>query len=215
MDWVVDLANQTPAVFTVTVVVVVTGLAGMVAYRALKEGREVSFWPPRIGQRPTKHPSVDEEPSANQSVTAGGSIRKVMLPIDQIAYLSLVSGSEPGSAWPITSGCRSFSVGRGKGSDVYLPAELSMSQPHFNLYVQPVDGARTRSYRFFVHDTGSANGTFVNGQRVRYEPYEVEDKDMIEAGGAQFVLHVTSGPSPSKEMAGGRGQTVVVSRSRD
>ena len=81
------------------------------------------------------------------------------------------------------------------------------------IHVKPVEGALHRGYQFFVHDMGSANGTFVNGAKVGYEPYEVADKDEIEAGSCKFILHVTAGNSESVELTGGDGQTVF--RGRD
>ena len=169
----------------------------------------MSFWPPKIGARPAGTVNAEAEP-AEDGTTTEGRISRVKLPPDQIGYFSLISGGEIGSAWPIRSGDRTLKVGASSDSDIYLPDQNSVSRTHFSVYVRPTEGAQQRGYQFFVHDMGSNNGTYVNGKKVGYEPYEVADKDKIQAGACEFILHVTSGDSESVEMTGGSGGTVLI-----
>lgn len=53
-----------------------------------------------------------------------------------------------------------LTIGRGKSNDLALGDE-SVSKVHSSLYVTP-------SFTLMVADTGSTNGTFVNGQRISY-----------------------------------------------
>jgi pSer/pThr/pTyr-binding forkhead associated (FHA) protein len=41
--------------------------------------------------------------------------------------------------------------------------------------------------RFLIFDVGSANGTFVNGERIE-EPRQLENGDAIRFGDAEFVF---------------------------
>jgi hypothetical protein len=178
---------------------------------ALQEGREVSFWPPRIGTRPAYPRRADDDfPSERTEKLGSGRIHRIKLPTDQIAYLNLVTGEDAGSAWPIRAGDREIPVGRASTADIVISdPHKTVSQSHFKIYVKPVPGVQNRAYKFFVHDTGSANGTYVNGQAIGYEPFEVTNNDAIEAGSFKFVLHLTFGNPESAEMVGGGGRTVL------
>jgi len=209
MNAIIDFVERTPYyVIGPTILIFVFAIAFMV-WKSLREGREVSFWPPKIGSRPSDSGSASEKRSQERTKPKEGLIPRVKLPADQIGYLSLIAGGEIGSAWPITAGLREVRVGNGPGSHVCVPEDLNISAAHFVIYVKPIEGLQHRRYQFFVHDTGSANGTFVNGKNLGYEPYEVADKDTIEAGGCKFMLHVTAGYSETVDMAGGHGRTVV------
>jgi len=79
-------------------------------------------------------------------------------------------------AVPVADGCK---VGReGDRLDLALP-NPAMSRSHFEIYVE--------EERFLLRDNVSRNGTLHNGRRVGLD-VELEDGDIIEAGGHHFVF---------------------------
>ena len=42
--------------------------------------------------------------------------------------------------------------------------------------------------RLYLYDLNSTNGTFVNGQRIKSEEYEIKEGDEIQIGNVRFVL---------------------------
>ncbi len=190
--------------------VLAVGVALLVR-QALREGREVSFWPPKIGSRPstTIQSGTAEGLGRLDDGQQKGTIRPIKLPTDQVAYLVLTTGDNAGTAWPIKSGQRELQVGRSPSSDIVIGGDFSVSGAHFKIYVHPVSGARSREYQLFIHDTGSINGTFLNGHRIGYEPYEVTTNDIIEAGGSTFMLHFTFGAPIEMENTSRDDRTVL------
>lgn len=71
-----------------------------------------------------------------------------------------------------------FLIGRGPDCDLRLPV-ASVSRHHCLLNVK-ADGVS-------VSDLGSANGTFVNGQRVRSQT-ALQTGDLLAVGSCQFVV---------------------------
>jgi hypothetical protein len=72
-------------------------------------------------------------------------------------------------------GGRRLSVGRGKDSDLMLN-DGSVSKVHAALLVN-------REGTLLVADTGSTNGTFINGRRIAYgEARQIEDGDVVGFG---------------------------------
>jgi len=164
MNAVIDFVERTPYyVIGPTILVFVVAIAFMV-WKSLREGREISFWPPKIGSRPSGSGSASESTPEERTKPKEGLIPRVKLPADQIGYLSLIAGGDIGSAWPITAGLREVRVGKDPGSHICVPEDPDISVAHFVIYVKPTEGLQHRGYQFFVHDTGSKNGTFVNGK---------------------------------------------------
>jgi len=62
-------------------------------------------------------------------------------------------------------------IGRSSECDVVLP-KRQVSRQHAE--IERSDGS------YILHDLGSKNGTYVNGQRVRGEPYRLKDGDEIQ-----------------------------------
>jgi len=87
-----------------------------------------------------------------------------------------------------------FLIGRGPDCDLRLPV-ASVSRHHCLLHLEK-DGVR-------LTDLGSANGTFVNGQRVRSQT-TLQSGDLLGVGACQFVVDLgdleklwpAEGPNP-------------------
>lgn len=80
-------------------------------------------------------------------------------------------------------------VGRAERADVAVPFDEYMSRVHFVL--------ECTSARDVLRDLGSANGTLLNGRKVRYA--HVGDGDEITAGMTVFVVQLLDGPSPADD----------------
>lgn len=78
----------------------------------------------------------------------------------------------------------------GRASASNLPIKhTSISREHCALVRETVDGGE----RWFVEDLGSANGTWVNKERLPVEGRkELAEKDVIKAGKARLTFHVGS-----------------------
>lgn len=73
-----------------------------------------------------------------------------------------------------------FVVGRGRDAGITLP-DPSVSRVHARLISQP-DG------HVLVEDMGSANGTFVNNQRVRI--WQLAEGDLLRFGNVEFLVEI-------------------------
>jgi len=75
----------------------------------------------------------------------------------------------------LTPGGRRLSVGRGTDNDLYLN-DRSVSKIHAALVMN-------RESTLLVADTGSTNGTFINGRRIAYgEARQIEEGDVVGFG---------------------------------
>jgi hypothetical protein len=110
--------------------------------------------------------------------------------------LVVYKGALAGTRWPLKD--KTLTLGRAADCDIVLP-ERQISRYHAR--VEPDEEG------FLLRDLGSKNGTFVNGERVRGQPYRLQDGDEITlattlqlgfvAGDATLPLEdvVTSGGS--------------------
>lgn len=221
------LIQQVPLYILVPVAAILTLIISFVVIKALYEGREISFWPPRIGARTIteepsgagkatmkpktdhcvslqetilQHPpsqlhgvleqSVDKpnHTTADESFSAP-SPPSVSLPTAPIGLLHFTSGTLNGRCFFVTEGQRTITVGRANDQcDIAIPDGL-LTRMHFRINVVPIDsgGSRRRSYEVTLIDSGSANGTFVNGQRISHT--QLADQDVIQAGGTTIKYH--------------------------
>jgi pSer/pThr/pTyr-binding forkhead associated (FHA) protein/tetratricopeptide (TPR) repeat protein len=81
-----------------------------------------------------------------------------------------------------------ISIGRGKNCDIVLNDKKSSRK---NTII------RRAGMSFVVKDLDSANGTFVNGVRVKEQ--ELAGEDTVRVGGVDFVFHATSADYAAKE----------------
>jgi pSer/pThr/pTyr-binding forkhead associated (FHA) protein len=96
--------------------------------------------------------------------------------------LKVASGPKAGKTFALSSGELVF--GRTKG-DVVIDWDASTSSRHFKIEKQ--------SERFFLHDLGSTNGTFVNGNTVT--SVQLNHGDKVLAGSTLFAVHMLA-PAP-------------------
>lgn len=66
-------------------------------------------------------------------------------------------------------------IGRGQDNDIVIDNH-SVSSSHASIYTEKHDS--------FIHDEGSTNGTYVNGEKVKN--HALEDSDIINIGAVQF-----------------------------
>lgn len=79
-------------------------------------------------------------------------------------------------------------VGRGRDAEINLP-DPSVSRVHARLISQP-DG------HVLVEDMGSANGTFVNNQRVRI--WQLSEGDILRFGNVEFQVEIPTADTVDK-----------------
>ncbi|MGC9348900.1 MAG: FHA domain-containing protein [Anaerolineae bacterium] len=82
--------------------------------------------------------------------------------------LVIYRGTLAGTRWPVTGD--SVTLGRAKDCDIVLP-ERQISRHHARV--------ERDSSGYLLRDLGSKNGTFVNGEPVRGQPYRLRDGDEI------------------------------------
>jgi hypothetical protein len=177
-------------------------------YMGLREGREISFWPPRIGPRPpvagavsaganagtqaagTAPAALGKDPNATAVAAAGYppavEVPRILLSAEVIALLEIISGPDRGQHLLLTEGHRSVTFGRGEHCDVRL-GDVIASQSHFRLRITPVQGPSARRFDISLLDMGSSNGTFVNGASVREQT--LEPGDVIQVGATRIAFH--------------------------
>lgn len=95
-----------------------------------------------------------------------------------------VSGSTFGKHFPVYT---STLVGRHSECDICLPSD-EISRKHAKIFIT-ADG-------LFVEDLGSANGTFVNGKRIRRE--KIEPGDELKLDTVRFLVQAPGKDVPSK-----------------
>lgn len=82
----------------------------------------------------------------------------------------------------LTPGGRRLSIGRGTDNDLYLN-DRSVSKIHAALVMN-------RESTLLVADTGSTNGTFINGRRIAYgEARQITDGDVVGFGDIEARFH--------------------------
>ena len=83
-----------------------------------------------------------------------------------------------------------LTIGRKSGNTIVLAEDLKVSRHHANIVRQ--------DDHYVVQDVGSANGTFLNDERLT-EPKPLKDGDVIQLGDSSFTVHLPlpdTQPSP-------------------
>ncbi|HEX6161277.1 MAG TPA: FHA domain-containing protein, partial [Thermoanaerobaculia bacterium] len=97
-------------------------------------------------------------------------------PVHAQAYVEITDPEELARRQPLAEGrCR---IGRDQMVELQI-MDSSLSRHHADII--------GRDGRFFVHDLNSANGTYVNGERVR-EDRQLADGDIIRVGRVIMVF---------------------------
>jgi len=173
--------------------------------RALGEGREISFWPPRIGARPGSRgdsPSAaaprpaaeaDKDPPASEQVGSGfpeyPPVPSLAVPSTPIAALRVEAGARAGTVYLLTEDRRTLTLGRGNECDLAFP-DTVLSRTHSRINVSPAPNPTGlhRSFLFELIDSASANGTFLNGRRI--DRASLGNNDLIQIGGVRIRFNV-------------------------
>lgn len=104
-----------------------------------------------------------------------------------LVILEAVSGPIAGRRIEVRSGTI-LRIGRTAKSDYALGEDSYLSGQHFGI---ENDGTESR-----VRDLGSANGTFVNGERVTSDTV-LREGDSLTAGGSTFTIHLDTVTEPA------------------
>lgn len=92
----------------------------------------------------------------------------------------------------VFSGSRRLSVGR-TGTNNLVINDHSVSKIHASLFLNPESG-------LMVADTGSTNGTFINGERISYgKAFAVADGAIARFGSVDVVFDHIEKPPPAEE----------------
>jgi FHA domain/zinc-ribbon domain len=98
------------------------------------------------------------------------------------ALLVAVRGPNRGARFLLDKGLTT--VGRHPGSDIFLD-DITVSRRHAEFRRDAAD--------FWVHDVGSLNGTYVNGQRA--EERQLVTGDEVQVGKFKLVAYVAEAPA--------------------
>jgi hypothetical protein len=218
LSWV---AGNPVANVTLTALAAAVVLAVIVTYLiAFFQGREICLWPPKLGARPIA-PNRDYR-SSTSAVTPGAKkeedvfqppmstaasleveklqpapatpLAAVRLNSKPIAILHATDGPISRSVYIIETGHRDVTVGKDRSCDLPIESHL-LSRHHFRLRIS-LDEHGDRQKRGFVFeliDSGSTNGTFLNGVAVG-KPTVLKNGDLIEAGDCAFTFLILGSP---------------------
>ncbi len=107
------------------------------------------------------------EPSKSQSssVSASESLKHAIYPLVKGEYPATPRGA--------------FYIGRINGNDMIMP-DYAISKRHAIIDIE--------SGKYFIRDTGSTNGTRLNGSRLAKKPMQLRDKDVIAFARYEFTF---------------------------
>jgi FHA domain len=106
---------------------------------------------------------------------AGGPDPRAARPAGRVGVLEVRSEKDRGRVYELRK--ERTTIGRSRDSDIFLD-DLAVSRLHTLIY-------RDEQGRYILHDENSANGTYVNGQRVMRDQL-LEEGDEVQVG--QVVL---------------------------
>ncbi len=160
--------------------------------RALREGREISFWPPRIGP---KLISEQPEPNKHKSERKKDDIKppQVLLPASPIGMIVVTAGPRQGLWVFLTEQTREVIAGRSDPVSNFVADidtdDYTMGRKHFKISITPITGSvkGNRNYKIQLTDLDSVNGTFLNGKLVK-ATVDLHHGDLIQAGGSKFEV---------------------------
>src|ERR1700744_479139 len=123
-----DPLTSLPVYVVTPVLIILVVTIVYVVLKALREGREVSFWPPRIGPRQSSEsgegsnrksdsasPALTEDPFSPAMASPGTVVRGVTqtgkFPDNALAFLYVESGSIAGATFVLTTSAQSYLFG--------------------------------------------------------------------------------------------------------
>src|SRR5262245_24807405 len=101
------------------------------------------------------------------------------------SHVTVIKGPNAGRRYPLDDRCTV--IGRQPDAGVYLES-LAVSRQHAQIIRE--DGV------FSVQDTGSSNGTFVNGHRITGR-VPLCERDTLQVGPYELTLTIEQPPQPS------------------
>ena len=84
------LLSQLPPWFIVVAIIILAGFAAYLVVHSLREGREITFWPPRIGPRVLREEGNKGE--ADKGSESGEKTPRVVSPSEPIGMIRVTSG---------------------------------------------------------------------------------------------------------------------------
>jgi hypothetical protein len=196
------------------VIIALLAFVMWLVHRAAREGREISFWPPRIGPRdsislnsssaaelkaesstlvgeappiPALKDSAYDDTDTNKWSAKCGFVKLVGVPL---AGLFVENGSDFGKWFFITNMSSRVTVGREPSCEVSVSGDQRISRLHFRIEVSRTPERETLPYSFTIIDAASGNGTFLNGKEV--ERQELMHLDIIQIGDVRLQFHILS-----------------------
>ncbi len=107
-----------------------------------------------------------------------------------IARIFIESGEQRGKIFRLTRDISSITIGRGQDCDWVFPEDFEISRNHCRLKIETkeVGSSAGENYAFSIIDSGSMNGTIVNGKRV--ERAVLDDGDYFQLGNVRLRLSI-------------------------
>jgi hypothetical protein len=197
-----DSLRSLPVYVLIPVLVLLGVTVVYVVLRALREGREVSFWPPRIGPRQSSEsgdgkdqkshsasPAWNEDPFSAAMASPGTLVRGVSqtakFPDNALAFLYVESGSIAGVTFVLTTSAQSYLFGSIPSCDFVLPA-VSRAQFRIHIRRQAVPTSSLRPYNLELQGMGSRIDLWVDGVSAEFVPAPLNDHSVIETGGLKI-----------------------------
>ncbi len=198
-----DSIRSLPVYVAIPLLIILAAAIVYVIVKAFREGREVSFWPPRIGARPASetveknsHKSHDvlpdsrEDPFAAAMASPGTVVRGVTqtakFPNNVLALLYVESGSIAGATFALTMSSESYLFGNNpSSSDFVLPG---VSRAQFRIHIRHQQGptSSSRPYDLEIQGLGSRIDLLVDGIRAEGVPTPLNDHSVIETAGLRI-----------------------------
>jgi hypothetical protein len=201
-----DSLHGLPVYFVAPALVILVAVVVYVILKSLREGREVSFWPPKIGARPTlenvgggktadrSSPEARDDPFSSAMASPGTVLRDVAqvgkFPDNALAFLYVESGSIAGATFVLTTSGQSYLFGHNETCDFMIPG---VSRAQFRIHVRRQEGATTslRPYNLELQELGSQIPIWVDGVNAERASVALKDHTIIETGGLKIrVLKV-------------------------
>ncbi len=122
-------------------------------------------------------PKIDFDPELFKKSPTSADLDSTMV-LEEIPVLLQMRGNQPPRMFQVSKD-NPTTVGRDRANNIVVE-DKTMSSQHFRIV--PKDG------QWFVLDLNSTNGTFVDGERIKYK--EIKHGSQIHAGQNQFIFRL-------------------------
>lgn len=175
-----QLLSEVPSWILVSALLLVGIIILSVVVWALKQGREVSFWPPRIGPRTGEafQLSDDREKRRVQVNRIDGILDAINLSSRPRAVLMFNTGA----CVVLTEGTPRVTLGRSKDCDIVVEDSYYVSREHLQIECKmDIEGNKVI---YKISDMDSKAGVTINGHQIKEET--LSHGDNVEAGDIMF-----------------------------